>query len=144
MSFHYSHILESKFFFLAHAQTTWSIFNPLSSRPHQWQSGSALKNGRQEVTGSIPSHTFRPSRSEFPLVFFETRINAGYFPLERPCGGHSPYRPRSHKWNLALILEPTSVQQYVSLIQPLILLPLAFELKISTVFIIFATEFSLV
>ena len=41
----------------------------------QWLSGSAL-----ETTGgpsSIPGRTCRPSRSEFSVVFSETRVNTG-------------------------------------------------------------------
>ena len=45
--------------------------------PKQWRSGSALKTGRQEVPGSIPSRACRTSRPEFPGVFSETRVNTG-------------------------------------------------------------------
>ena len=42
-------------------------------------SGSAetLKTGRREVPGSTPGRTCRPSRSEFSVVFSETRVNTG-------------------------------------------------------------------
>ena len=42
-------------------------------------SGSAvtLKTGRQEVPGSNPGRACRPSRSEFSVVFSETRVNTG-------------------------------------------------------------------
>ena len=42
-------------------------------------SGSAvtLKTGRREVPGSNPSRACRPSRSEFSVVFSETRVNTG-------------------------------------------------------------------
>ena len=52
----------------------------LSDRPHQWPSSS----GRQEVPGSIPGRPCRPNRSEFSVVFSETRVNTGQDPLERP------------------------------------------------------------
>ena len=48
-----------------------------------------LKSGRREVPGSIPDHACRPSRSEFSVVFSETRVNTGWDPLERP-----PWRAR--------------------------------------------------
>ena len=44
---------------------------------HQWLRGTALKTGRREVPGLFPGRTCRPSRSEFPVVFSETRVNAG-------------------------------------------------------------------
>ena len=44
-------------------------------KPHQWQSGSALKAGRLEVPGSIPGRACRPSRSEFSVVFPEACVN---------------------------------------------------------------------
>ena len=34
-----------------------------------------LKTGRREVPGSNPGHACRPRRSEFSMVFSETRIN---------------------------------------------------------------------
>ena len=42
-------------------------------------SGSAitLKTGRPEVPGSNPGRACRPSRSEFSVVFSETRLNTG-------------------------------------------------------------------
>ena len=39
-----------------------------------------LENGRREVPGSIPG---RACRSEFSVVFSETRVNTGYDSLER-------------------------------------------------------------
>ena len=36
-----------------------------------------LKTGRREVPGSNPGRACRPSRSEFPVVFSETRVNTG-------------------------------------------------------------------
>ena len=36
-----------------------------------------LRSGRQEMSGSIPGNACRPSRSEFPVVFSETRSNTG-------------------------------------------------------------------
>ena len=41
--------------------------------PHHRRSGSALKSGRLEIPGSIPSCASRPSRSDFSKVFSETR-----------------------------------------------------------------------
>ena len=42
-------------------------------------SGTAvtLETGRWEVPGSNPSRACRPSRSEFSMVFSETRLNSG-------------------------------------------------------------------
>ena len=37
----------------------------------------ALKTGRRGVPGSNPGRAGQPSRSEFSLVFFETRVNKG-------------------------------------------------------------------
>ena len=34
-----------------------------------------LQTGKQEVPGSIPGRACRPSRLEFSVVFFETRVN---------------------------------------------------------------------
>ena len=42
-----------------------------------------LKTGRRKVPGSIPGRACRPSRSEFSVVFSETRVNTGQDPLER-------------------------------------------------------------
>ena len=35
------------------------------------------KTGTREVLGSIPGRACPPSRSEFPMVFSETRVNTG-------------------------------------------------------------------
>ena len=53
--------------------TNFVIHNLLKAR--QWRSVSALKAGRREEggAGSIPGHACRPSRSEFSVVFSETR-----------------------------------------------------------------------
>ena len=45
------------------------------SKLHLRRSGSALKNGRREVTGSIPDRACQPNFSEFSVVFSETRVN---------------------------------------------------------------------
>ena len=49
---------------------------PLLLRP---TSGSAatFKTGRREVPGSKPGRACQPSRSEFSVVFSETRLNMG-------------------------------------------------------------------
>ena len=49
-------------------------------------SGTAvtLKTGRRELPGSNPDRACRPRRSEFSVVFSETRVNTGQDPLERP------------------------------------------------------------
>ena len=44
---------------------------------HQWRSDSVLKTGKWEMTGFIPSRAFRSSRSEFSVVFSETRVKTG-------------------------------------------------------------------
>ena len=36
-----------------------------------------LETGRREVPGSNPGRACRPSRSEFSVVFSETRVNTG-------------------------------------------------------------------
>ena len=53
-------------------QTIWS---------HQWL---CSKTGRREVPGSFLGRACQPSRSEFSVVFSETRVNTGQDPLERP------------------------------------------------------------
>ena len=42
-------------------------------------SGTAVtfKTGRRKVPGSDPGNACRPSRSEFSVVFSETRVNTG-------------------------------------------------------------------
>ena len=45
-------------------------------RPHhQRLSGFALETGTREVPGSFPGRAYRPSRSEFFMIFLETREN---------------------------------------------------------------------
>ena len=44
------------------------------SRPHQWLRSIT---GRREVPDSVLGRTCRPSRSEFSVVFSETRVNTG-------------------------------------------------------------------
>ena len=43
-----------------------------------------LQTGRRKVPGSNPSRACRPSRSEFSMVFSETRVNTGLDCLEKP------------------------------------------------------------
>ena len=43
-----------------------------------------LKTGRRKVPGSNSGRAWRPSRSEFSVVFSDTGVNMGYDPLERP------------------------------------------------------------
>ena len=43
-----------------------------------------LKTGKREVLDSNPGIACRPSRSEFSVVFSETRVSTDYDPLERP------------------------------------------------------------
>ena len=50
------------------------VGDSISRRPI---SGSTHKTGRREVPGSIPSLDYRPSRSEFSVVFSETSLNMG-------------------------------------------------------------------
>ena len=66
-------------------------------------SGTAvtLKTGRREVPGSNPGRACRSSRSEFLVVFSETRVNTGYGLLERSLGGSSTLQaqiPRTEHW----------------------------------------------
>ena len=51
------------------------ILFPTMLSLHQWRSGSVLEAGRREVPGSILDRVCRPSRSEFSVVFSETRVN---------------------------------------------------------------------
>ena len=75
-------------------------------QPHQWPSCSALKAGRREVPGSIPSRACLPSRSEFSVVS-ETPVNTNYNPLERlPRRAYLPIRPGPTCGQLALLLQP--------------------------------------
>ena len=64
-------------------------------------SGSAvtLKTGRREVPGSNPGRACRPSRSEFTVIFFETRVDP--FRQTPPTEGTPPIVPG-----------PTSEQTY--------------------------------
>ena len=57
-------------------RNTFDFFSFHVLWPHQWQSGTALKAGRRKVPGSNPGRAFRPSRSEFSVVFFETCVNS--------------------------------------------------------------------
>ena len=79
---------------------------PLVILPHKWWSGSELKTGRREVPGSISGLACRPSCLEFSVVFFKTRVNADWNPLERHYGGLSHYSPRSLVLQMDLNLQP--------------------------------------
>ena len=66
-----------------------------------------LKTCRREVPGSIPDNTCRPSRSQFSVVSSETRVNAGWDPLERPpTEGMPPTGQGPTIRQLALNLQP--------------------------------------
>ena len=62
----------------------YSLYIFISISPHLWRSGTILKAGRREVPGSNPNRACRPSRSDFSVVFSETRVNMGWDPIERP------------------------------------------------------------
>ena len=47
---------------------------PKRDGPTQWRSGSALQTGRREI---ILDRACQPSRSEYFVVFSETRVNTG-------------------------------------------------------------------
>ena len=67
-----------------------------------------LETGRWEVPGYIPGRACRPSRSEFSVVFSETRVNTGQDPLERPpTEGIPPIGPGPTSGQLAL--KPTTI-----------------------------------
>ena len=53
-----------------------ALFLLINRRP---TSGTAvtLKTGRRELPGSNPGRACRPSRSEFSVVFSETRVDTG-------------------------------------------------------------------
>ena len=68
-----------------------------------------LKTGRREVPDSNPGRACRPSPSEFSVVFSETRVNAGWDPLERPpTEGTPPTDPDSTSGRLDSNLQPTN------------------------------------
>ena len=71
------------------------------------RSGGAvtLKTGRQEVTGSNPGHACRPSRSEFSVIFSETRIDTGQDLLERPTRRATPIGPGPTSGQLVLNIQ---------------------------------------
>ena len=60
-------------------QTHEEVINNQFQQYFRPTSGTAvtLKTGRREVPGSVPGHACRPSRSEFSVVFSETRVNTG-------------------------------------------------------------------
>ena len=61
------------------------------------------------MPGSIPDRPCRPSRSEIPAIFTESRENTGYDPLKRfPTDGTSPADPSPTCGQLALILQPNT------------------------------------
>ena len=63
-------------------------------------------------TGSIPGRTCRPSRSEFSVVFSETRINPlGSF-RKTPTKCTLPTGPGPTNWQLVLNLQPTEYSTY--------------------------------
>ena len=65
--------------------------NTVRPWPQQWLHNPALKIGTREVPGSIPGRAYRPSRSEFSVVFTETRVNTGNNSLKRfPTKGIPP------------------------------------------------------
>ena len=49
----------------------FNMYSPTSGRV------VTLKTGRQEMLGPNPGRACRPSRSEFSVVFSETRVNTG-------------------------------------------------------------------
>ena len=72
-------------------------------------SGTAvtLKTGRREVPGSNPGRACQPTRSEFSVVFSETRVNMGLDPLERSSTeGTSSIDPGPISGQLASHLQP--------------------------------------
>ena len=72
--------------------------------------GSALKISRREVPGSIPSRSYRPSRSEFSVVFSETRIDTyllGFLRKTR-TEGIPPIVPGPTSGQLDLRSQPTN------------------------------------
>ena len=64
----------------------------------------ALKTDRRKVTGLNPGRACQPSRSEFSVVFSETRVNTGRDPLERPPRRTLPLQaqvPQADSWPLS-------------------------------------------
>ena len=73
---------------------------------------SALKIGRRELPSSIPGHACRLSRSEFSVVFSETRVNTGQDPPVRPpTEGTPPAGPGPTKRTVGLnpITQPNPI-----------------------------------
>ena len=66
-----------------------------------------LKTARRKVPVSNPGRACRLNRSEFSVVFSETRVNWARIPLK-----DAPYSPRSHKRTIGL--QPTT--NYVALV----------------------------
>ena len=63
------------------------------------------------MPGSNPGRSCRPSRSDFSLVFPNTRINTGQDPLERSQGGTPLIGPGFTSGQLALNLQPNPSQR---------------------------------
>ena len=67
--------------FLSSLEVYWSkkLVKTDASLGDSTTSGTAvtLKTERREVPGSNPGRACRPSRSEFSVVFSETRVNTG-------------------------------------------------------------------
>ena len=56
--------------------TATQQFYPYEHMPHPGGMVK-LKTGRRQVPGSSPGRARRSNRSEFSVVFFETRVNTG-------------------------------------------------------------------
>ena len=69
---------------IKYATQVYAIQVLFSFLSHQWPRCSALKSGRREVPGSVLDRACRPCRSEFSMVFSETRVNTSQNPLEKP------------------------------------------------------------
>ena len=69
--------------------------------PHQWPSGSALKNSTREMLGSIPVRACQPNCSEFFEAFCKIRVRIHY---KVPHIEHPAYSPRTLVQAVGLIL----------------------------------------
>ena len=71
------------------------LFHHQIVAPHQWRSDSALKAGRWEVPGSIPSRACRLSQLKFSHGLFQNSGKYGLGSLRKtPTEGNLPIVPR--------------------------------------------------
>ena len=85
------------------------LFHHQIVAPHQWRSDSALKAGRWEVPGSIPSRACRLSQLKFSHGLFQNSGKYGLGSLRKtPTEGNFPIRPGATSRQLALNFQQTT------------------------------------